>query len=246
MQTGGRYELSQTTIYGKDYDLDGEGMYGRTGMRIAKAGIPYATEWESWEDKPVCRELVKQHENEAEFIEQSKLLRFSSYYRGSNSWAEVCNAARSTYGGAILLVAVYENWLDIGSDGVVGPDKGKYLGNHFVRVKDYEILPNGTYKVRFQNSYGADWGDGGYGYFYSDKNSFMELWVMVDNVDEVVHRLFEDVADDNWAREAIERCAKEGVLAGFEDGTFRPEEYITRGQAAMIAYKLLKKMEELK
>ena len=240
-QNGNTRELSHTFAYGSDYDLSSEGMYARTVAKIGATGIPYATDWESWGDKQTCRKLVKRNTTD-KLTEEAHKLRCSRYYR-CNSWTEVCNAVRATNGGVILLVAVYEKWYGVGSDGVVGKNKGQYCGGHFVRVKDYELLPSGNVILRCQNSWGEDWGDGGYCYLYSDINTFVEAWALVDDVDEVVRRLFEDVAEDSWAREAIEYCAKNGILSGFEDGTFRPGENVTREQAAMIAYQILKKLE---
>ena len=57
---------------------------------------------------------------------------------------------------------------------------------------------------------------------------------------------FSDVETGFWASDFIQTACDRGIVAGFEDGTFRPEEYITRGQAAIIIDKILKKMEELK
>ena len=47
---------------------------------------------------------------------------------------------------------------------------------------------------------------------------------------------FTDVPDDFWACKAISTLANAGIINGFQDGTFRPNAYITRAQfAAMTA-----------
>lgn len=44
---------------------------------------------------------------------------------------------------------------------------------------------------------------------------------------------FSDV-EGNWAAEAIEYLSREGILNGFPDGTFRPDEAVTRAQMAKL------------
>jgi hypothetical protein len=50
---------------------------------------------------------------------------------------------------------------------------------------------------------------------------------------------FSDVTDDHWAAAAIFAVQREGIFKGFEDGTFRPEERLTRAQAVVIMNRLL-------
>lgn len=45
---------------------------------------------------------------------------------------------------------------------------------------------------------------------------------------------FGDVPSDHWAKEEISALARLGVLTGYPDGTFRPEQKINRGEAAVI------------
>ncbi|GAX90625.1 N-acetylmuramoyl-L-alanine amidase [Effusibacillus lacus] len=37
-----------------------------------------------------------------------------------------------------------------------------------------------------------------------------------------------------WAREAIARVQNAGIMIGYEDGTFRPEQYVTRAELAVV------------
>jgi len=46
--------------------------------------------------------------------------------------------------------------------------------------------------------------------------------------------LFLDVANDAWYTEMVKTAAAYGLITGFEDGTFRPDERITREQAVVI------------
>ncbi|MDW5300765.1 MAG: S-layer homology domain-containing protein [Sedimentibacter sp.] len=54
---------------------------------------------------------------------------------------------------------------------------------------------------------------------------------------------FKDVEDTRWSKAAIDRCVDEGLLVGFEDGTFRPTENVTREQFATILTRILDKIE---
>ncbi|MFJ7977713.1 NlpC/P60 family protein [Peribacillus sp. NPDC096379] len=52
---------------------------------------------------------------------------------------------------------------------------------------------------------------------------------------------FSDIASDFFAKEAIQQLNVQQVIQGFEDGTFRPDESVTREQAAAIINRVLKK-----
>lgn len=45
---------------------------------------------------------------------------------------------------------------------------------------------------------------------------------------------FNDVSDSYWAKPFIERLVREGVINGYADGTFKPEQPVTRAQFAII------------
>jgi hypothetical protein len=45
---------------------------------------------------------------------------------------------------------------------------------------------------------------------------------------------FTDVASDNWAAPFIQELSTRGVIKGFKDGSFRPEERVTRAQYASM------------
>ena len=55
---------------------------------------------------------------------------------------------------------------------------------------------------------------------------------------EVTGDAFPDISG-SWAREYINRAAARGLIDGYEDGTFRPNQNITRGEAMKIINKVL-------
>lgn len=57
---------------------------------------------------------------------------------------------------------------------------------------------------------------------------------VIEDTQEVQNKLYVDVDNDFWAREAIEYLADTGILSGYEDGSFKPDNSITRGEFAKI------------
>lgn len=53
---------------------------------------------------------------------------------------------------------------------------------------------------------------------------------------------FSDI-NSHWASESIEKMTQNGLLNGYPDGTFRPDEPINRAESAEILYKIIQKME---
>ncbi len=49
---------------------------------------------------------------------------------------------------------------------------------------------------------------------------------------------FSDVGEDHWAKEEIASLARMGILTGYPDGTFRPDNKINRGEAAVILQRM--------
>lgn len=45
---------------------------------------------------------------------------------------------------------------------------------------------------------------------------------------------FTDVAGDEWFVSDLKKCVAQSVIGGYEDGTFRPDEYITREEASTM------------
>ena len=52
---------------------------------------------------------------------------------------------------------------------------------------------------------------------------------------------FSDVDHDHWAYVAIEMMKQEGILNGYADGRFGPNDSVSRAQIAAIIYRLYEK-----
>ena len=49
---------------------------------------------------------------------------------------------------------------------------------------------------------------------------------------------FTDISG-HWAKDYIENLARQGIISGYADGTFRPDQPITRAEAAALVSKAL-------
>lgn len=56
-----------------------------------------------------------------------------------------------------------------------------------------------------------------------------------DNISTVS---FSDVSTDFWAYSYIESCVQHGILTGYTDGTFLPNQFITREEIMMVLYRV--------
>lgn len=66
-----------------------------------------------------------------------------------------------------------------------------------------------------------------------------EAWAIVDYITEVYYKMarFLDI-EGHWAENDIEKAADKGVVSGFDDGTFKPDEGVTRAQLCSILNRL--------
>ena len=51
---------------------------------------------------------------------------------------------------------------------------------------------------------------------------------------------FSDVANDKWYAESVKWAASKGIIAGYTDGTFKPEKKVTRQEFCVMLNNLLK------
>lgn len=61
--------------------------------------------------------------------------------------------------------------------------------------------------------------------------------------EEAVEMRFTDVGESHWAYEAIKKLAELGIVDGDGDGCFRPDEPISRAEAAKVVVRLIEKTE---
>lgn len=57
---------------------------------------------------------------------------------------------------------------------------------------------------------------------------------------------FPDVKADHWARTAIEQADKLGIMNGYQDGSFKPDEPVTRKEMAVISMNIINYVRGMK
>ena len=76
-----------------------------------------------------------------------------------------------------------------------------------------------------------------YNRFENQKNS---LYNMADAIDKKPTISFPDVTKNSFGQEEIYRLVETGVISGYRDGTFKPNQKLIRGQAAILFTRALK------
>jgi len=109
-------------------------------------------------------------------------------------------------------------------EGIWGGDDGDRVGGHAVCIAGREP----GYKI-ISNSYGDEWGkyeDGTFKVRNSDVKHLGTCYIIFDVKDVV--RLFKDVTSDSPNYDAIKTCKDAGIINGYEDGRFGPDDPISR------------------
>ncbi len=91
----------------------------------------------------------------------------------------------------------------------------------------------------FQNFWGEEWGDGGYGEIPKDELS--EVYTLLFNSIDLP---FKDVSEEHWAYKYIKGMYFNGLINGTSEDTFEPERAVTRAEVAAIIYRLCEKLDE--
>ncbi|MFS1518542.1 S-layer homology domain-containing protein [Bacillus sp. SCS-151] len=76
------------------------------------------------------------------------------------------------------------------------------------------------------------------GTYYINVESFYD-YMNGSYIVEVITSNFEDLSVDHWAAKEIAYLSNYGIIKGYQDGTFKPEDEIKRGQAAVMFVRAL-------
>lgn len=127
-----------------------------------------------------------------------------------------------------------------------------------VRGREYDNTDNFFYRVAFvAKQHGLEWG-GDWENFkdmphlqlaefmpgnsiawliktYGDPETFRKSWALEKQ--ELSETGFKDVPADAWYEEALLWAVQNGIIAGHEDGTFKPDDPLTRAQIVSVLYR---------
>lgn len=203
------------------------GMSDRFGMIPREAcgytvdeGDVYRDVWEALYENPECHELRMNVSDEI----KSKAKRMGEYVR-IYSLVEL-KAFITKYQLPVMIIAK-------GADYAWYASGGYHATACFGWNKSDELL--------YTNSWGAGgcYGDGT-GAMSFDK--LTEIWGIIPMEKKEI--TFTDIAG-HWAEKDIKEAAKRGIINGFADGTFKPNETLTRAQMAAISARILAEVERM-
>ena len=124
------------------------------------------------------------------------------------------------------------------------------LGSHFSDIDEDDWYYDNVMDAA-DNGYISGMGDGTFNPMGSTTRAQFASMIanaMGYEADPEAPSMFRDVADDFWGKAAINFCVENGILSGYDDGTFQPNKAITRQEAASIlrnAFELTETTDEL-
>ena len=237
-QSNNRLSFSIPFIYGNRLatDFQDEGMYPRQALsQLKKCGVPQSKYLSGFCDYPTAKSLVEA--NRTTLYDYAKPFRISTYYRCNN--AGDIKYAVYTYGAVSIMYPCHNELYYPDEDGYVKvPKNPRASVNVYHQMTIIGWTADNHWIVA--NSWGTEWGDNGYCYI-PFTYPFQEAWAITDVIEEVEYMKatdFKDVKETHWAIKSLDKAVQSGILSGYEDGTLRPDENITRAELAVILDRL--------
>ena len=237
--TGKKLQFSTGWIYG--YRLDnhyqGQGMYPKEAMSMLcnYGDVLYNSFPENFEYDQL-KSLISNRKNDC--LNEAKQYKLKSYARCLGlpgvKYSIYCN-----HSPVMIIIDVYSNFYNVNYSGVVSDKSGNYCGSHAMVIVGWTLIGNKEYYI-VQNSWGSEWGDNGYCYIEPNNSIITDLYTSVDETN--ISKTFSDVSNGkHWAEKYIDKCVKAGLINGYTDGTFKPNNTITRAEICTMFAKMLDK-----
>lgn len=216
-------EMSEAWVYGK---LRGEndnfsGMYTVRTLDMWKSiGLIPLADFGILEEMPQIKEIVDKFPKLVEIAKKYRIGGYAAINYANKDKRDIA-VKEALMRDGIGLVAV----------------AGTYFGtSHCIRLTGWNDK-NKTYK--FQNSWGEEYGDGGYDEIPKDQIDYIYAVFTED-----LELPFTDVPKDKWSYKAIKNLYFAGLIKGVTDTLFEPERTMTREEVATIIDRLSKNIDE--
>ena len=244
-QNGNKDIFSPSYLYGNfhDNDTDEGGCYPRcVCAQHTKYGICKLDDFPRWyNDKRLAN--IAYRERKQELDEKAHPYRCSSYYTCGKS-LDTIKRAIMLRGGVLISVPVCDTLYDMVTPTVKAPiDPTRIYGYDAMLAVGWD---DNRQSLIILNSYGNTYNDiiqgssKKNGYFYMSYDyPIEETWAFVDDINEV--RKDEEAMQDisgHWAEKSIDKAVQKGIMNGYEDGTFKPDEPMTRAQLCTVLDRL--------
>lgn len=236
-----KYSTSWIYLMRDADQYQGSGMYIKEAMANMKeyGVVPYSMLPGNIEFSD-GKAIINKYKNNSIMKEEAKKHRINSYVM-TRMTDEIKQSLFYDYSPVVIGILVYESFYNTKSNGIVAvPDtlNENYYGGHALLITGWVTIGDKEYWV-VQNSWGENWGDNGFCYLEIKKFPIQELWTSIDLEDYPCN--LTDI-NEHWNKEIIEKCVKSGLINGFEDNTFRPDEPLTRAQFCSVIWKMLDKV----
>lgn len=232
-----KYSTSYIYLLRDDNQFQGNGMYISEALdNLRKYGVvPYEQMPDNLDYAEGAKIKIIQQQNEKLRLEGKKHL--ISNFAIVDSVDDMKQALLD-HNPIPIGANLYGSFYNTNETGIVEnpqPNIERNHGGHCMLIVGWTVINDKEYWV-VQNSWGEYWGDNGFCYLEIDKFPILEKYIVFDVTD---YPLQFDDTKGRWSEKAIEKCIRAGLINGYEDGTFRPTDFVTREQLATILYKLL-------
>lgn len=119
--------------------------------------------------------------------------------------------------------------------GLVGISNNYFSEPHSIEITGWN---DKTGKYKLKNSWGADYGDNGYGEIPKNEVNHIYLPLLDD-----IKLPFTDVSEDDWHYKYVKNMYFNGYMQGTSDTAFEPDKPMTRAEVATLLYRVLKDVD---
>ena len=240
-QIGNRKMFSPGYLYGNSAadDADEGGCYPRCVVSQAvKFGVPHLEDFPNmYESKPLANRDYKNNKERLDPLAYP--YRGDSYYSCGIDIATIKRAIMSE-GGVAACYKVYNSFYYPEDDSVINfkPSPINY-GYHEVLLCGWDDEKQSFIMLNsWGNIYNDIFGSGNKKPYCYINYMYMpsETHTIIDTIKEGDF-MFTDT-NGHWAEKDIDKAANKGIVNGFEDGSFRPDEPVTRAQLCAILNRL--------